>query len=285
MRKICDLHTHSVYSDGTYTPAEIIDEAVKLGLSAVALCDHNTVDGLYEFMSAADGKSIEAVAGAEFSVDYEGTELHLLGLYIPESSFSEISDMMTSVSLRKEKSNIDLVASLNKAGFSIDYETIKGKTPNGKFNRAHVAAELTGMGYTKSIKEAFDTLLSPKAGHYKEPERLGAFDMISYIRSIGAVPVLAHPFLNLNKKRLTAFLPDAKLSGLIGMECYYSLYNNNETEKSLEIAKEFGILPSGGSDFHGSNKPDISLGFGKGNLSVPYECATSLKQNSEKTAE
>ncbi len=162
MKKICDLHTHSIFSDGTYTPTEIIDAAIKAGLSAVALCDHNTVDGLCEFLSVAEGKSIEAVAGAEFSVDYGGTELHLLGLYIPKIRFSEISDMMTSVNLRKEKSNIDLVDSLNKAGFSIDYEAIRNKTPNGKFNRAHVVAELTNKGYTNPSRKHLTRFSPPE---------------------------------------------------------------------------------------------------------------------------
>jgi len=279
MTKICDLHTHSIYSDGTYTPSEIIDAAIGIGLSAVALCDHNTIDGLYDFLSAAEGKSIEAVAGAEFSVDYEGTELHLLGLYIPKDRFEDITNIMTSVSARKEQSNINLVNSLNKDGYLIDYDTIKSKSPNGKINRAHIAAELTNLGYTGSIKQAFDTLLSPEAGHYTEPERLNVFDMIKYIKGIGAVPVLAHPFLNLTEDRLKSFLSKATQAGLKGMECYYSLYDQETTEKALKISNDFGVLPSGGSDFHGTNKPDIMLGVGRGNLCTPFEWALELKKS------
>ena len=108
--KICDLHTHSIYSDGTYTPAEIIKSAVNMGLSAVALCDHNTVDGLSEFLAVAEEKNIEAVAGAEFSVDYCGTELHLLGLCIPEKQFAVVAKLMEEVNERKKQSNINLIA-------------------------------------------------------------------------------------------------------------------------------------------------------------------------------
>ena len=123
--KTCDLHTHSNYSDGSFTPKEIIDAAIEIGLSAVALCDHNTVDGLNEFLSAANGKNIEAIAGVEFSVEYKGKEVHLLGLFIPKSEFTKVADLMKDVNLRKEKSNIDLINALNKDGYVIDYESIK----------------------------------------------------------------------------------------------------------------------------------------------------------------
>lgn len=277
MDKWCDLHTHSIFSDGTCTPMEIIDGAIKAGLSAVALSDHNTVDGLPDFLHAAEGKPIEPILGTEFSVDYNGTELHMLGLFIKPEYFSQISELMQNVMLRKEQSNIDLIESLARAGIRLDYNEIKQMTPNGKINRAHIATAMTQKGYTASVAEAFETHLSKSAGHYKEPQRLTVWEILDFIRSIGSVSVLAHPFLNLSEKELTAFLPLAKAKGLIGMECYYSLYDEGTTSVSLRIANEFGLLPSGGSDFHGSRKPDIQLGVGKGNLKIPYEWYLDLK--------
>ena len=276
--KACDLHTHSVYSDGTYTPQEIIDSAIHMGLAAVALCDHNTVDGLNDFLLSAKNKPIEAIAGAEFSVDHNGKELHLLGLYLPEKHFGEISDFMKEVSDKKQQSNMDLIHSLNRAGYEIDYDRIKSSTPKGKFNRAHVAAELTKKGYTASIKEAFDTLLSPASGHYREPKRPELLEMIPWIRSMEAVPVLAHPFLNLTKEELEILLPLAKEHGLGGMECYYSLYDEKTTQEALALAHRFHLKCSGGSDFHGEQKPDIRLGMGKGNLNIPYDWSIALKR-------
>ncbi len=276
--KLCDLHTHCVFSDGTYTPTQLVEEAESIGLSAIALCDHNTVDGLPEFLAAAKNRNIEAIPGAEFSVDYEGTELHLLALLIAPAHFSAISDLMADYQKRKEQSNSDLICALNDAGYSIRFEDIRASTPNGKFNRAHIAAELTKKGYTKSIKEAFSTLLSPKHGYYTEPPRPTVWEMLSFIKSIGAVPVLAHPFLNLSEDRLLIFLPEAKKQGLVGMECYYPLYDEATTEKSLTLAERFSLLPSGGSDFHGSNKPDISLGTGKGSLQIPLTWLEKLKK-------
>lgn len=276
MPLFCDLHTHSVFSDGTDTPRQLLEKAAAAGLSAVALCDHNTADGLPDFLAAAREVPVTAVAGAEFSVDLDGTELHLLGLFIPPAAFSSVSQLMDTVNARKEESNIALVRSLNAAGYTIDYAAIKARTPKGKINRAHIAAALTEAGYTPSISVAFQTLLSPKAGHYREPERLSVWDALSFLRSIRAVPVLAHPFLNLSEERLRAFLPLAKEQGLAGMEVRYSLYSDAATALSASIAEEYGLLPSGGSDYHGTNKPDISLGTGKGNLSIPAQWADTL---------
>lgn len=275
----CDLHTHSVFSDGTYTPAEIIEGAMSAGLSAIALTDHNTVDGLLDFVSAAHGKNIDIVPGAEFSVDYNGTELHILGLFIPPEHFGKVSDLMTSVNKRKEESNIMLIDSLNRAGYCLDYEKIKSSTPNGRINRAHIAAAMMQNGYISSVKEGFETVLSKTAGYYIEPTRLSAEKAIDFINSIGAVPVLAHPFLNLNEQELVCFLSTVK--GLAGMECYYSDYNEETTNASVRIANEFGLICSGGSDFHGMTKPDIKLGVGKGNLKIPHEWYLELKEKAK----
>ena len=278
---ICDLHIHSIYSDGTSTPCEIIEKSIELGISAIALTDHNTVDGLPFFEEAALGKNIDIVLGAEFSVDYNGKELHLLGLFIKPEHFNKISALMSEVMALKERSNIDLVNALVAAGFDLDYNEIKRNTPNGKTNRAHIATAMMNKGYVSSVNEAFKTYLSKDGIYYKEPKRIDVFEMIDFIKSIGAVSVLAHPFLNLSEDELSSFLPIAKQRGLDGMECYYSLYDDETITASLRLADKFGLLPSGGSDFHGSRKPDIELGIGKGNLKIPYEWYLELKKKSK----
>lgn len=280
--KTADLHTHSVYSDGTLTPSQLVSAAEEAGLSAVALCDHNNVDGLPEFLRAAEGKKLEAIAGTEFSVNHNGRELHLLALFIPEKHFSTVAQLTAPTLESKRQSNINLIASLNKAGYDIDYDTLYNSTPNGNFNRAHVATALMEKGYVKSVSIAIDTVLSPSAGHYKEPDRLDFFETLSFIREIGAVSVLAHPFLNLKDTEIENLLPEAKERGLVGMECLYSLYSNETTRKAVALADKFGLCYSGGSDFHGDKKPDIKLGTGKGNLEIPYSWAISLKAQTEK---
>ena len=277
MAEQCDLHTHSVFSDGSYTPAQIINEAVEKGLSAVAICDHNTIDGVKDFLAAAEDKPIEAISGAEFSVEYNGGEVHLLGLFIPTEKLKEVSDLMQEVNRRKEESNLALVDSLRHAGYLLDYEEIKKNFPDAKISRVHVAAALVEKGYLSSINEAFHTLLSKKAGHYTEPKHLAAFETIVFLRKIGATPVLAHPFLNLSEEELEKFLPLAKEAGLVGVECNYSLFDEETTKKAKELTAKYGLLPSGGSDFHGTNKPSIQLGSGLGNLFVPAAYADALR--------
>ena len=275
--KICDLHTHSCFSDGTDTPARLIELAEGAGLSAVALCDHNNVDGLAEFLSAAEGRNIEAVAGCEFSVTYEGKELHLLGLYIPESAFGDVTALTLQAQKNKAESNARLIEALNKAGYDISYDDVKKLTPKGNFNRSHVGEVLTEKGYTASVDDAFKKILSEKSGYYKKPERYSVWQVLDFILSINAVPVLAHPFLNLDEERLVKFLPEAKKKGLAGMECMYSEYNAVTEKKAMQIAEGFGLKFSGGSDYHGKRKPGIKIAVGRGNLKIPYDWAVALK--------
>ena len=231
-------------------------------------------------INVSSGKNIDIVLGSEFSVDFNGNELHLLGIFIKPQYFDKISDLMKEVHARKEKSYINLIKALALAGYDLDFEKIKLSTPNGKINRAHIATAMMQKGYVSSVAEAFDTLLAKQGKYYKEAERIDVWDMLNFINSIGAVSVLAHPFLNLSEKELIEFLPLAKKHGLVGMECYYSLNDDVTTKKSLQLVNDFGLLPSGGSDFHGSRKPDINLGVGKGNLEIPYEWYLALKERS-----
>lgn len=275
-KKFCDLHTHSTHSDGSYTPTELIDEAERIGLCAIALCDHNGTGGLPEFLEAAKGRDVEAIAGVEFSVDYNGKEIHMLALGIRPEYFGEIDELMDDVRQRKEQSNVDLINALAKAGYVVDYEKIKAEHDGGYINRVPIAAALTEKGYVKSNNEAFDTLLSKDGGFYKEPKRPDAFEMISFIKKIGAVSVLAHPFLNLNESELREFLPQAKKYGLDGIETLYSDYDTETIALSRRIAAEYELIESGGSDFHGSNRPHISMGKGRGALEVPASFAERI---------
>lgn len=282
MEKACDLHTHSVFSDGTYTPAQLLEEAQSRHLEAIALTDHNTVAGLPDFLAAAEGKPVEAIPGVEFSTDYEGTELHILALYLKKEHFAQVTDLMQQYHSRKEQSNIDLVERLNQAGYQISYEKIKASTPEGQVNRALIAAELTACGYTESVKDAFARLLREKCGYYTPPQRFTPKEMLGIIRDLGAVSVLAHPYLNLNEEQLHSFLTKAKPWGLQGMEVRYSTYDEATTASAMAMAEKFGLLYSGGSDFHGTNKPDIQMAVGRGSLFVPANWAAKIRENVQK---
>ena len=272
----CDLHTHSVFSDGTYTPTEIIAEAKRLGL-IVALTDHNTAAGLPEFMEAAGKLGVIAVPGVEFSTEYNGKELHLLGLFVFPEHYAAVERLVKEQHILKEISNIELVEKLNQAGYLIDYAKVKGRNPNGNANRAHVAAELLEHGYVTSITEAFKTILSEDGGLYVPPSRLQLTDVIKDLRRIGVIPILAHPLQDLTEQELRELLPKAIEAGLLGIETMHSSYSADAILLAESIAVEFGLMPSGGSDFHGSVKPDIFLGVGRGELCVPENIYLQLK--------
>lgn len=272
-----DLHTHSTFSDGTLTPTQLAEAARNANLSAIALTDHNTIAGLPEFMTAAERLSVAAIPGTEFSTEYKGTELHILGLFIRPEHYDTVTQVLDEMLNRKERSNIELVAALRRADIHLDYDAIKARTPDGYVNRAVIAAEMLRLGYVDSVQQAFSRWLSPKHGYFVPPKRLDAFEAIRFIKSIGAVAVLAHPFLNLDEAGLREFLVEAKKAGLDGMEVCYPLFDRERTELAHTIAEEFDLLPSGGSDFHGTNKPHISLGTGRGELAVPEEWLLKLK--------
>lgn len=278
MNMYCDLHTHSAYSDGTYMPAEVIAEAEKIGLAAVALTDHNTVAGLPQFFRAAQGKSVEAVGGVELSTDYGEVELHIVGLFIKEEHFGAINALVAELDKRKEESNVKLCAALQKAGYDVHLDEIKKKTPKGHINRAHIASELMEKGYVNSINEAFSYLLSKTGGFYEQPRRLDAFETIALLKKIGCVSVLAHPFQELDETALRGFLEKAVPCGLHGMETEYAKYDEKTVKKAKEIAREFGIKESGGSDFHGERRLETALGVGQGNLRVPKAFLEALRE-------
>lgn len=275
MKRICDLHTHSQYSDGTCSPAQLIRLAEDAGLSAVALCDHNTVAGLREFVAAARESKVEAVPGIEFSTEYRGTELHILGLFLEERHFDSVESLLKEALERKKQSNMTLIKMLAELGLPVNYESIEAEA-GGTVNRAVIGSYLVRHGCCISMEEAFDKWLSLERGFYVPPKRPDAFETIRFIKSIGAAAVLAHPFLNLDEAQLREFLAQAE--GLDGMEVYYSKFSPEQTALAEKIAAEFGLVCSGGSDFHGSNKPEIHIGTGRGNLAVPHACLEELKK-------
>ena len=177
---------------------------------------------------------------------------------------------------QKEASNLALAKALNDAGYALDYEKVRART-TGIPNRAHFALELMEMGHLSSIREGCLTLLSPKNGLYTPPQRTSAFETVAFLKSIGAVTVLAHPFLNLKADALRVFLREVQPYGLDGMETLYSTFDETLTANAIAIAEEFGLKQSGGSDFHGSNKPDIAMGVGRGNLAIPLEFLLRLE--------
>ena len=267
--KLCDLHTHSDCSDGSLSPSRLAEAAARCGLSAVALTDHNTVRGLREFTDAGVNAQILSVPGCEFTTQYGRTELHIIGLFLPEDKWEQIDAVFTKMRESKREMNDRMLALLQADGYAVTRAEAEALT-EAEFNRSHVARVLCKKGYVRDVKEAFATLLQEGGKYYTPSERLDTLDTIRFIRSVGAVPVLAHSFLNMNERELRAFLPQAVDAGLCAMETRYSAFDAQTTRAAEAIAAEFGLLQSGGSDFHGDAKPDVHLGSGKGSLCVPF---------------
>ena len=280
--KFCDLHVHSHFSDGTDSPAKIIKMAEEIGLSAVALCDHNTMDGVDQLLEAGKSSSVQTVAGIELSTDYGSTELHILGLFIPTEAYDKVKAYADALLDRKEESNKLMIGKIAEAGYEISFEDIRAKTPTGRFNRSHIATHLVEKGYVSDVKEAFATLIAKDSPYYVPVRRVDSLDAIRFLRSVGAVPVLAHPYLDLTEEELPHFLPMAVEAGLVGMEVYHPSHSKEQTEKAMELVKLHGLLPSGGSDYHGYRKPGIHLGTGEGNLQIPYSFCNNIEYYTSK---
>jgi predicted metal-dependent phosphoesterase TrpH len=186
--------------------------------------------------------------------------------------------MMNEYLKVREQTNRNMVESLRSDGYLIDYHVILEKSGNGYINRAHIAAELTEKGYTAAVREAFDTLLCKNGPYFRERKYPDVFEMIKYIKKIGAVSILAHPFLQFDEDGLRVFLAEANKRGLCGMETVYTEFSEEQIALAKQIAREFDLIESGGSDFHGSTKPDVAFGVGFGDLRVPASFAEKIKK-------
>ncbi len=271
-----DLHTHTTASDGSLTPTELVVLAVERGISILALTDHNTVAGLPEFMTAAQGKPLRAIPGAELTCELEGEELHILALDIPRENFSAVTDLMAGRLREIRQSMVDLTRRLQADGYAISYEEVRKAHPDSLINRAHIALAVVKAGYAPDVHTAIQTLLSEASGYYRPAKRLPAPEVISAIRNMGAIPVWAHPFLRFDESRIRRALTQLVPAGLAAMETEYVTYTPEQTAQARALAAEFGIKRGGGSDFHGAPKPKVRLGTGLGNLNIPESIAEQL---------
>ena len=274
---ICDLHTHTNHSDGSISTAELVRLAKEKNL-IIALTDHNTVSGLPDFLAEAERLGVTAVGGTELTTEYDGREFHLIGLFIDPEYYDDVERLCRNLLMMKELSNRDLVDKLRALGYDIDYDEIKKRNLKGNANRAHIAQELVDRGYVSGVREAFVTLLEEECGLYKPTGRLKLCDAIEFLRGIHAVPVLAHPLKDITPDQLRAMLPELISHGLVAIETMHSSYSDEMIAVSREIADEFGLLESGGSDFHGFVKPGVTLGVGRGNLAIGEEVYLKLLQ-------
>lgn len=282
MERTCDLHLHSNCSDGSLSPAELAREAKRCGVDAAILTDHNTLRGTEEFIKTASAIGLEAAAGVEISCECEQKEVHILGLFLPLDQQDTIGEWLRKWEEKKQQSNRELVKRLQRAGIPISYEAMKARYAGSRLNRVHVARELCRLGWCKEVKEAFTKFLDPQKGFYVPAPKPEAGETIRIIRTWGGLPILAHPPMNVAWNRMEEYLQWARAQGAVGAEVYYSAYTPEEQKRMQELCEKAGLMESGGSDFHGDGKPDISIGVGKGELRIPYRVFEQLRRKSER---
>ncbi len=261
-----DLHVHSTASDGTLSPAQVVEEAKKAGLSAIALTDHDTVNGIEEALCAGEKNGICVIPGVELSCVYRGKEIHILGLFVnyQDPYFTCQLDKLLSVRIQR---NQEMLRRFQADGFDITMDSLTKGNPQTVITRAHFARALVEKGYASSIEKAFQNYLQYGGKYCLRKELITPEQAMKVLTGNQAFPALAHPILYRlgwdATEELIAYLTDL---GMKGLEVYHSSHNPSQSGKLRTIARQYGLLPTGGSDFHGANKPDISIGTGRGGL-------------------
>ena len=279
MRAI-DLHTHSNNSDGTFSVKELIDRAHDKGLAAIALTDHDTVDGVDEAIEYAASKypDLEVIPGVELSTEGEGREVHIVGLYIDNHDKEFVEGLSAFIDSRTTRNKKMCKKLSEEAGIPISYEALTEEFPDTVITRAHFAKYMVDRGYVNSRAEVFDRYIGDHCPYYVGREKITPEDAIRSILKAKGVPVFAHPILcRFGDDRLDEFVGRLKGAGLAGIEAVYSTYERRDEIQIKELAKKYDLLVSGGSDFHGANKPDIDLGTGCGKLFVPEDLLIPIK--------
>lgn len=277
MHQRIDLHTHSTASDGTLRPAELMRAAQEAGLSAIALTDHDTFDGLPEAREEALRLGVELVPGCELSLEYGGLPTHLLALFVDERPGS-VSAALGRVRQARTRRNEQMLEKLRTVGVRLSMDEVASRA-GGVVGRPHMAQAMLAAGVVRSIEEAFTRFLGSGGMAYVPKVKLAPREAIEAIHADRGLAVLAHPYLLTQQPaRLEALLTDLAGMGLDGVEAYYTEHSEQYTALVSRLADSLGLLKSGGSDFHGSVKPGVRLGRGRGGLFVPGSLLAAMKE-------
>lgn len=275
-----DMHVHSTFSDGTCTPEELVTIAQEKGLKAFVLTDHDTVTGVEQTIQAAKGSGVVVLPGIEVSAVYQGRDIHILG-YDVDIHNPAFLERLAYYQKEREERNDRMILRLAEHGFSISKEKIEARFPGAVMTRAHFARYLLDEGQIGTVKEAFEKYIGVGCPCYLPKKEITPEEAMSCILMAGGHPVLAHPMLyHMEKKEIEVLVRYLISLGLEGIEAIYS-NNSQDDERFLrQLAKKFNLYITGGSDFHGSNKPAIQMGTGKNNIRVPEELLKNIwKEN------
>ncbi|MBX9658502.1 MAG: PHP domain-containing protein [Nitrospiraceae bacterium] len=272
-----DLHLHTTHSDGSQTPAEVVRLAHEAGVSALAITDHDITTGLPEAIAAGQALGIEIIPGIEISSRHGESELHVLGYFLRWED-AQLNERLMTLRESRHRRNPKIIELLQAAGIDITYDEVRAVAGSDSVGRPHIARVLMDKKVVTTAKEAFDRFLAEGKAAYVPRDLPAPVDAIRWIKDAGGLAVLAHPtWVKTTEGTLTDLARQLKEQGLDGVEVHYSTHTPRQTRTYLSLAKQLGLLVTGGSDFHGMTKPDIEVGIGKGSLHVPDHLLPKLK--------
>lgn len=272
-----DLHSHSNASDGSDDPAELVEAAAAAGLTAVALTDHDNLAGIPEASQAAADVGIELVSGTELSVDWPEGAMHML-VYFLEPVPGPLQDRLKSLQDGRDDRNHRMVSALYDLGIDISYEEVATEAGGKGIGRPHVATVLVRKGVVPDMQAAFDEYLSAGRPAYQERLRLDHAEAARLSVESGAVPVVAHPHtIGVSAEDYERSFARLAEAGVLGVECYYPEYEPDLREHLARLTRSVGLVPTGGSDYHGTYKPENAIGSGRGDLDVPDEVLEEVR--------
>ena len=274
-----DLHVHSTASDGSLSPLKIIERAKEIGLRAVAITDHDTIEGSAEALGYPPLPSLEILSGIEISANVPSGTMHILG-YLLRLDDSSLRQTLKRVQEARANRNIKIVERLQDLGVPIQYHELTAVSGGGQIGRPHIAQVLVHKRAARSVDEAFKRFLRKGGAAYVSRYRLLPGEAIQMILRAGGVPVLSHPFtLDVKDEGdLEGLLVDLKGAGLKGMEVYYPEHGPERTTQYERLARRHRLVMTGGTDFHGEAKPRVQMGIGRGDLRIPYQLVEKLKE-------
>lgn len=279
-----DLHVHSNASDGTFSPSQVVELAKNAGLDAFALTDHDTTAGVPEALEKGRDLNIEVIPGIEVSSSFDGTEIHILGLFV-NSDDPVLAAMLEKMRISRDRRNEKMLENLAADGISFTKEELCGDNPDTFITRAHIAHALVAKGICSGMDQAFKKYLQYGGRYCPQKEHLSPEEVVKTLISNGAFVALAHPFqYKFGDKKTEELIAHMADLGMKGLEVYHSSNNKLESMKLQEMAVRHHLLPTGGSDFHGGNKPDISIGTGRGGLRVSSLLLEDIKRERAKQA-
>ena len=271
-----DLHVHSFFSDGTHSPTELVHLAQKRGLQALAITDHDTIDGVSECIATAMHVGLEAISGIELSVEYGEYTFHLLG-YLFDHHDPELQSRIAVLQEARQNRNQKIISKLQNLGIHISVEELHEASPVGQTGRPHIAKLLCRKGIVRNMDEAFAKYLKKGAIAYETRFVYSAIEGIDIIKKSGGIAVLAHPAqITHSSGEMSQIIGQLVQIGLDGLEVYYPTHSSAVRRKLLKIAKRYGMILSGGSDYHGSIRPGTDLAGAK-NVVVPAEILVQMK--------